>query len=151
MFLEFVESQVILFVALGVVVAMLISTYLGDKISGYKSVSADEAVRLYNSGAKVFDVRSSAEYKGGYIGEAVNVASTEFADKLNCLQLEMDDEILVYCQSGPRSASVAKKLVKAGYTQVYNLTGGIMAWQSAGLPVNKPVSKKKQKKENKVK
>ena len=151
MFLEFVEEQIILFIALGVVVAMLLSTYLGDKISGFTSVSADEAVRLYNNDAKFFDVRTGAEYKTGHIGEAVNISSTEVDLRINTLTKDKEDAILVYCQSGSRSAGVAKKLVKAGYTNVNNLSGGILAWKNAGLPINKPVSKKEKKKKGKNK
>ena len=149
MFAEFVEEQFILFIALGVVTAMLIYSYLGDKMSGYKTVNADEAVRLYNSDAWVLDVRSDGEFKTGYIGEAEHISSTEINQKLDSIASHKDEPVLVYCQSGMRSAAVARTLVKNGFTQVNNLSGGIMAWKNAGLPINKPVSKKKQKREKK--
>ncbi|MDX1795655.1 MAG: rhodanese-like domain-containing protein [Hydrogenovibrio sp.] len=149
MFIEFVQEQIFLFIALAVIVVMLVSTYYGDKISGFKAVSEDDAVRLYNSGAWVLDVRTEAEYKTGFIGEAENISSGEVAKKIDSLASHKDEDVLVYCQSGARSASVAKLLVKNGFTKVNNLRGGIMAWKNAGLPVNKPVSKKKLKKENK--
>lgn len=149
MFIEFVQEQIFLFIALAVIVVMLVSTYYSDKISGFKAVSEDDAVRLYNSGAWVLDVRTEAEYKTGFIGEAENISSGEVAKKIDSLASHKDEDVLVYCQSGARSASVAKLLVKNGFTKVNNLRGGIMAWKNAGLPVNKPVSKKKLKKENK--
>ena len=146
MFIEFVEEQILLFVALGVIIAMLIMSYFGDKLSGFQTVSAEEAVRLYNGGAWVLDVRSEAEYKTGYIGEAKNMTPTEVTNQLEQLKSHQSEDVLVYCQSGSRSASVAKQLVKAGFTKVHNLSGGVMAWQNAGLPLNKAVSKKRQKK-----
>ena len=149
MFIEFVEEQIFLFIALGVIVVMLVFSYFGDKVSGYRSVNADEAVRLYNSGAWVLDVRTDAEYKTGYIGEAENISSTEIAKKLDAVAKHKDEDVLVYCQSGMRSASVAKSLVKQGFTKVHNLSGGVMSWKNAGLPLNKPVSKKKLRKEKK--
>lgn len=149
MFIEFVQEQIFLFIALAVILVMLGYSYYGDKISGFKTVSEDEAVRLYNSGAWVLDVRTEAEYKTGFIGEAENISSSEVAKKLDALTSHKDEEVLIYCQSGARSASVAKALVKNGFTKVSNLRGGIMAWKNAGLPVNKPVSKKKLKKESK--
>lgn len=149
MFIEFVEEQIFLFIALGVIVVMLVFSYFGDKVSGYRSVNADEAVRLYNSGAWVLDVRTDAEYKTGYIGEAENISSTEIAKKLDAVAKHKDEDVLVYCQSGMRSASVAKALVKQGFTKVHNLSGGVMSWKNAGLPLNKPVSKKKLRKEKK--
>lgn len=128
---------------------MLASSYFSDKLAGYNSVSAEEAVRLYNNDAKVFDVRTSEEFKSGYIGQAENLTSDKVLQRLEQLSFAKEDAILMYCQSGARSATVARSLVKAGYTNVSNLSGGIMAWQNAGLPVNKPVSKKKQKKQDK--
>jgi len=147
MFSEFVQEQILLFIALGVIVVMLVSNYLSDKVSGFTSVNADEAVRLYNQGAKVLDVRTDAEYKTGFIGEAVNVSASELMRKLDAMKVDKEQDIMIYCQSGARSASAARQLVKNGYTKVHNLSGGIMAWKNASLPVNKPVSKKKQKRD----
>ncbi|WP_024851951.1 rhodanese-like domain-containing protein [Hydrogenovibrio kuenenii] len=149
MFIEFVHEQLLLFVALAVIVGMLGYSYFGDKVSGFKTVNADEAVRLYNSGAWVLDVRTDAEFRGGFIGEAENISSTDVSKRLASLDSHKDDDVLVYCQSGARSASVARMLVKQGFSKVHNLSGGIMSWKSAGLPVNKPVSKKQLKKNRK--
>ena len=145
MFIEFVEEQILLFAALGVIFAMLVLSYFGDKMAGFKTVNAEEAVRLYNQGAWVLDVRSDAEYKTGYIGEADNLTPTEVTSQMEQLKSHQTENVLVYCQSGARSSSVAKQLVKAGFTQVHNLSGGVMAWQNSGLPLNKAISKKKQK------
>jgi rhodanese-related sulfurtransferase len=147
MFIEFVQEQILLFVAMAVIVAMLIWSYVGDKVSGINNVDASDAVRLYNQGAKLLDVRSEGEYKSGFIGEAKLVTPSEIEQTMQNMANQKDQPVLVYCQSGMRSAAVAKKLSKNGFSQVYNLKGGIAAWKSAGLPINKPVSKKKQKRQ----
>ena len=77
MFSEFVQEQLLLFIALAVVVAMLVYSYLGDRLSGYKSVNTVEATRLFNDDAFLLDVRTAAEYKDGFIGEASNVPVAE--------------------------------------------------------------------------
>ena len=46
-----------------------------------------------------------------------------------------DTKIVVYCRSGTTSAAAARKLVQLGYTNVWNLEGGIIAWQDAGYPL----------------
>ncbi|AEG31032.1 rhodanese-like domain-containing protein [Thiomicrospira cyclica] len=146
MFADFVAQNVLLFVALAVITLMLLYSYVGDRFLGYQQVSPEEATRLYNQGAIVVDVRSDAEFKTGYIGEARHISSSELKDKMSTLDHFKDKQILVYCQSGARSGGAASQLVKAGFSQVANLRGGVLAWKMAGLPLNQPVSKKARRK-----
>ncbi|MBO1924774.1 rhodanese-like domain-containing protein [Thiomicrorhabdus sp. 6S3-12] len=148
MFIEFMQEQMLLFIALFVVVIMLAYSYAGDKLAGFKTVGTDEATRLYNDDAFVLDVRTAGEYRDGYIGNALNISSNEIAGKLNQLPSDKDAPILVYCLSGARSSRVAMTLAKNGYTSVNNLRGGITAWKAAGLPVGRERSKKNKKKQN---
>lgn len=142
-------EQYLLFIALAIVVIFLVYSYVGDSIAGVKSVSADEAVRLFNKDAKIFDVRASTEFKSGYIGEAENLNANEIIKKLNNTDFTKEGDILLYCASGARSSNAARAVTKAGYSNVHNLSGGILAWQNAGLPINKPVSKKSKKRAKK--
>lgn len=146
MFSEFFQEQWPLFVALLVISLMLIYSYVGDRLSGFKGVQADEAVRVFNDGAYMLDVRTAGEFKDGYIGEATNISVTELASKMGLLPADKEAPILVYCQTGARSSRAAGMLAKNGYTNVYNLAGGIMAWKNAGLPVGRQKSKKNKKK-----
>lgn len=146
MFNEFFQEQWPLFVAVVVIVIMLVYSYVGDKIAGYKSVNTDEATRLYNDDAFVLDARTAGEYKDGYIGNAINISSTDIGSNLGRLPSDKETPILVYCLSGARSSRVASTMVKNGYTNVNNLSGGINAWKAAGLPVGREKSKKNKKK-----
>jgi len=146
MFNEFFQEQWPLFVAVAVITAMLVYSYLGDKISGYTSVNTDQATRLFNDDAFVLDVRTAGEYKEGFIGNATNISSTEISSKLGHLPADKETPILVYCLTGARSSRAAGILSKDGYTNVNNLSGGINAWKAAGLPVGKAKSKKNKKK-----
>ena len=146
MFSEFFQEQWPLFLAALVITLMLIYSYVGDRIAGFKGVNTDEAVRLFNDDAFMLDVRTAGEYKEGFIGEATNISSNEINSKLGHLPADKDKPIVVYCQTGARSSRVAGILAKNGYSQVYNLAGGITAWQNAGLPVGRKKSKKNKKK-----
>jgi len=146
MFNEFFQEQWPLFVAVAVITAMLVYTYLGDKISGYTSVTTDQATRLFNDDAFVLDVRTAGEFKEGFIGNATNISSTEISAKLGHLPADKETPILVYCLTGARSSRAAGIMSKNGYTNVNNLAGGINAWKAAGLPVGKAKSKKNKKK-----
>jgi rhodanese-related sulfurtransferase len=146
MFLEFMKQEFLLFIALGIVAFMLLYSYIGDRFLGYQQLSPEEATRFYNQGALVIDVRSDAEYKTGFIGEARHIPVGDLKAKLSSLASYKDKGVLVYCQSGARSAGAATTLVKEGFTQVANLRGGILSWKMAGLPVNQPVSRKARRK-----
>ncbi len=146
MFNEFVQEQLLLFIALAVILGMLIYSYVGDRIAGYKSVNTDEATRLFNDDAYMLDVRTAGEYKEGTIGQATNISVTELAGKIDSIKADKDKPVVVFCLSGARSGRAATMLVKNGYTQVYNLAGGMNAWKSAGLPVSSIKSKKNKKK-----
>ncbi len=53
--------------------------------------------------------------------------------------VSFDAPVLLVCRSGARSMMAAKTLAKQGFTQVHNLSGGMMAWNQAGLPVGRKV------------
>lgn len=145
MFAEFVQQELLLFIALAIVVAMLVYSYVGDRLAGFKAINTAEAVRLYNDDAFLLDVRTAAEFKEEFIGNAVNVSVNELAAKQNQLPKDKETPILVYCLTGARSQRVAGTLAKQGYKNVYNLSGGINAWKTAGLPITSAKSKRKQK------
>lgn len=146
MFSEFFQEQWPLFLAVMVISFILFYSYFGDRLSGFKGVTASEAVRLFNDGAYVLDVRTAGEYKEGFIGEATNISVTELNSRIGNLPADKETMMLVYCQSGARSSRACGTLVKNGYTNVHNLAGGMMAWTGAGYPVSKKKSKKNKKK-----
>ena len=49
---------------------------------------------------------------------------------------QQDAKIVVYCRSGATSTEAARRLVRLGYSNVWNLEGGMMAWQEAGFPLS---------------
>ncbi len=149
MFLEFVQQQWPLFLALAIIVVMLIYSYVGDRLMGYRTVDPHQATRLINDGAALLDVRSEAEYRGGHIAGASNVPVSQLKDRLGKLSFAKDAPVVVYCQSGARSARACGLLVKSGFTRVHNLGGGVMAWQNAGLPLTTDRPKGKRKKSKK--
>jgi len=149
MFGEFFNEQWPLFLATFVIILMLIYSYVGDRLSGFQSVGADQAVRVFNDGAYVLDVRTAGEYKGGYIGEAINISVSDLASRMGQLPADKEASILVYCQSGARSSRAAGMIAKNGYTNVYNLSGGISTWKNANLPVGVQKSKKNKSKKKK--
>ena len=78
----------------------------------------------------IIDVRTPKEFNYGHIQESVNIDfyAGDFTDKLRILR--KDVPIYVYCRSGGRSFSAAKKMQGLGFVKVYNLSGGIGSWNA---------------------
>lgn len=85
---------------------------------------------------KLLDVRTPEEYAEVHIDGAtlipVNYLSEESLSRAGFTN--KDEEIAVYCRSGVRSAEAQAILKEYGYTNVQSVSGGIQAWQGAGLP-----------------
>lgn len=83
--------------------------------------------------ALLLDVRERDEFEELRVPGAVLMPLSGFADTY--LSLPRDRPILVMCASGRRSLAAADHLLGQGWTDVTNVTGGIIAWQKEGLPV----------------
>lgn len=80
------------------------------------------------------DVRTPDEFSGGHVPGATNIPLNELSGRLEELRPHADQEIWLICRSGSRSMSASGILLEAGFRPV-NVTGGTLAWQSAGYPV----------------
>lgn len=84
--------------------------------------------------AVVLDVRTPGEYSKGHLTDALNTDwnGSEFKNQIKALN--KNEPVFVYCMSGNRSASASAAMRADGFTQVYELTGGIMKWRAANMP-----------------
>lgn len=106
--------------------------------SGGQNVSVHDATLLINrEDAVVVDVRESAEWSAGHIPNARHIALGHLATRLPELEKFKDKPVIMVCASGNRSSSGCSVLKKAGFSRVYNLSGGMRAWVEAGLPVSR--------------
>lgn len=97
-------------------------------------VPASEAPAwLASSGARILDVREPEEFAAGHIDGALSLPQAELADRLG--ELRKDEDLLVVCAGGVRSARAGQYLLANGYRGVRSLSGGMSAWLKAGLPV----------------
>lgn len=87
-------------------------------------------------GFVLIDVRSPDEHVQGFIpGTDFNIDFREIGSRHSELGAQLDDHIVVYCQSGRRSNIAAETLADLGYRHVYNVSGSMNAWRAAGFPV----------------
>ena len=87
--------------------------------------------------AVVIDVRPLADFAQGHIINAINIPMNGFKNQIATLHKHKGKPIVIACRSGSQSAMACQQLRKEGFEEVLNLRGGIMAWQSANLPVTR--------------
>ncbi len=133
--IEFVVSHWGLFAALALIIVLLTYNLI---MGGKGSVDAVEATDLINHReAVVVDVRSTADFAKGHIINSINIPMNGFKNQTATLQKHKDKPILISCRSGSQSSAACQQLRKEGFGEVFNLRGGILAWQSANLPLTR--------------
>ncbi len=137
-YIEFIGNHYILSLAWLVIFMMLVYSFIGSRLRGYNSANPTMATQLINrENAVVLDVREENEYLKGHIVNAVHIPAGYLNDRLKELEKYKDKPIIVGCRSGQRSAQACAQLKKNGFEKVYNLSGGMMAWQNDNLPLTK--------------
>lgn len=92
----------------------------------------------HKEGAQLLDVRTPEEWNEGIIEGAtmMNFYDADFKQQLE--KLDKEKPVAVYCKSGGRSGQAMNMMQEMGFKEVYNLNGGIGAWNNAGEPTVKP-------------
>ncbi len=126
------QNAVYIFIAL-LVGWMLWQRVIAPKLSGVKSISASEYMKLRNHTHVLLDVRQPGEWAAGHAKAAMHMPLGEVSARMH--EIGADKPVVVICASGNRSAMAATALAKAGFATVYNFSGGMGAWRSAGLPL----------------
>jgi rhodanese-related sulfurtransferase len=135
---QFIQSNIWLVLIAVTSGIMLLWSFVGNRVRGVKDANCAAALQLINhKDAVVVDVREPDEFKGGHLLNAKHIPLGKLSDRVGELERYRDRPIVVVCRSGNRSATACALLSRQGFTQVYNLSGGVTAWQKAGLPLEK--------------
>ena len=103
-----------------------------------RELTPEQARERQRQGALLLDVRQAHERAGGMAEGALGLAKDELLAAPGTHLPALDREIVLICQSGRRSADAASVLGALGYTAVASVTGGTVAWRTAGLPLVQP-------------
>ncbi len=99
-----------------------------------KEISPTDAQTAVSKAYSQFiDVRTPEEYSGGHAARAENIPLDTLTTSFD--KLEKNEPVYIICQTGNRSKKAAVILKEAGFNNVLNVTGGTVAWQAAGLPM----------------
>jgi len=121
------------------VIALFASVLL---LAGCSSGSSaiDQSVSEFSSkvaeaGVITLDVRAPGEFNEGHIegAQLIDFQSGNFESEI--ATLDKSKTYAVYCRSGSRSGQAVKIMSDAGFSNIYNLNGGVIDWASAGLPL----------------
>lgn len=136
--MQFVQNNFLL-VGLALISGMmLLWPFISRFLGGAKQVDTLEAVQKINhDDALVIDVREPGEVAQGKIARAKVIPLGELKNRAGELEKHKTKPIIMVCRSGSRSAGACGILSKLGFTEVYNLSGGMIAWQQSNLPVEK--------------
>ncbi len=101
-------------------------------------LSAAQVVHMINRDkAVVVDVCEAEEFAAGHVVGAKNLPLNQLEDKLAGVVKNKTLPLILVCQSGARSARALAIAKKLGYEQAQSLSGGLGAWRSANLPLEK--------------
>lgn len=138
-FIEFIGNHPYLATIWVVLFFWLVFSFINSHLSPVKDIGTHEATLLMNKhDAQVVDIRPAGDFKKGHILGAKQL-SQEQVNKSEFASLEKfkSKPIIVVCAMGMTARKAATQMLKAGFTQVTVLKGGINAWSTAGLPLSK--------------
>lgn len=133
--MDFVVNNFVWIVVAFVSGGLLLWPMVRGKTAG-PSVSPLQATLMINrEDAIVLDVREADEFARGHVPNARGIPLGQVASRLGEIEKFKDKPVIVLCQHGNRSASACGTLRKNGFGKVFNLSGGLNAWEQAGQPV----------------
>jgi len=133
-YLDFVGRHWDLFLALAVLTFLLAR---GQKGASNNLNPQQVVEKMSHADAIVVDVREANEVAAGKIRGAIHIPLAKLKERLSELDKYKDKPVVMACRSGNRSSHAAGILRKNGFNDVYNLKGGVMAWQHASLPLTR--------------
>ena len=103
--------------------------------TGQHVAASDFSTAMKTPSTVVLDVRTPAESASGHLpaGQNINIKGSDFVNRI--AGLDKNATYAVYCRSGNRSGTALAQMSAAGFTHVYDLAGGIGAWQNMGGPM----------------
>lgn len=134
-------------IALLIIVAFLLPSFsliimVAAEEQTFQNITVDTAYQMIKKENKypnliILDVRTPCEYEKGHLYDAILIPydELELEERISEIEGYKNSEIIVYCKSGYRSTLASEILVENGFTNIYNMLGGILAWIDADYPI----------------
>lgn len=132
---EFIIRHWMLCAALVLIVIFLLFEELRNKQGGNR-ISPQTMTQLINhERAVVIDLRTKEAFSQGHVVNAISVPQTELLNNPDKIKKYQDRPVVLICDLGQGSTTVAAQLRKKGYNKIFILAGGLRSWKNAGLPL----------------
>ncbi|MGA7537366.1 MAG: rhodanese-like domain-containing protein [Steroidobacteraceae bacterium] len=134
---QYIQLNHLLVAATVVVLVLLIVFEIRARAETFAAVSPQDAIRLMNRGAVVIDLRPAEQYAAGHLSGARRMDGEQILKAGETLKKHKQRPLILYDESGSLGGSAARQLKTLGFTQAFNLRGGLAAWRSDNLPLEK--------------
>lgn len=135
-YIEFIANHYMLVFAFVIVCFLLVQDFMTNSFNAFESISAMIAVTKMNDDETVvIDVREPHEFIRSHIENAQNIPLGKLEEQLSALEKYKNRTVLVVCQTGTRSVVGCKTLSKAGFSKLFNMTGGMQSWEDNKFPI----------------
>lgn len=134
---RYIHLNPLLVAATVVVLALVIVFEIRARAESFAAISPQDAIRLMNRGAVVIDLRPAEQYAAGHLAGARRMDGEQILQAGDTLKKFKQKPLIVCDESGSLGGSAARRLKAQGFTQAFNLRGGLAAWRSDNLPLEK--------------
>lgn len=134
---QYVQVNHWLVIATVIVLVLVIVFELRARAESFAAVTPQDAIRLMNRGAVVIDLRPAEQYAAGHLAGARRMDGGQILKAGDTLKKYKQKPLIVYDESGSLGGSTARQLKQQGFLQAFNLRGGLAAWRSDNLPLEK--------------
>jgi len=124
----------VVIIAVSALIIYYTQIHLPSTTISFGDVTFEEAKSLVESNVSliIVDVRTREEYDSGHVEDAILIPISELESRIN--ELSKEEELLIYCRTGNRSSNSVNILKANGYTKIFHMNDGIIAWIQAGYP-----------------
>ncbi len=127
-----------LFIAIALLFSCKNNSQSNDKNTTVEVINpTDFKAKVDNKTVQLIDVRTPEEYDAGHLKNSKNINFYEDNFMTQMETLDKTQPVYVYCKSGGRSGKASTKLKEAGFTKVYDLDGGFLAWSKESFETEK--------------
>lgn len=121
-----------------VLAAIITAVYeLNARRQAFLAIGPQDVIRLMNQNALVLDLRPPDAFAAGHLAGARNLPPDQILKAGDTLKKYKEKPVVVYDESGSLGISAARQLAAQGFTRAVNLRGGLAAWRTENLPLQK--------------